>query len=102
MEPQKNTTLIRYDVKTDKPIIITHNPIINSRHFYDVNRQRYLDFQTEFSNNVMYLKPNNTDKSLKIIVDNCIYEPVFYWEELFYQKDRERSDAWVDNNVPNA
>ncbi len=99
MQHLKNTTIIRYDVKTGQPITITHNPIVNSRHFYDVNRQRYLDFQTEFSNNAVYIKPNNIDKTLKIIVDDCIYEPVFYWEELFYHKDHERKDAWVDNNV---
>ncbi|RLD99057.1 MAG: glycogen debranching protein, partial [Aquificota bacterium] len=99
MQHLKNTTIIRYDVKTDQPITITHNPIVNSRHFYDVNYQRYLDFRTEFSNNAVYIKPNNTDKTLKIIVDDCIYEPVFYWEELFYHKDYERRDAWIDNNV---
>ena len=99
MQPGKNTTIIKYDVKTDNPITITHNPIISSRHFYDVNHQRYLEFQTEFSNNAVHIKPNNTDKTLKIVVDDCIYEPVFYWEEMFYQKDLERRDAWVDNNV---
>jgi len=99
MQHQKNTTIIKYDVKTNEPISITHNPIINSRHFYDVNHQRYLDFKTEFCNNAVYIKPSNSDKTLKIVVDDCVYEPVFYWEELFYQKDRERRDAWVDNNV---
>jgi predicted glycogen debranching enzyme len=99
MQHQKNTTIIKYDVKTNEPISITHNPIINSRHFYDVNHQRYLDFKTEFCNNAVYIKPSNIDKTLKIVVDDCTYEPVFYWEELFYQKDRERRDAWVDNNV---
>lgn len=99
MQHGKNTTIIKYDVKTDRPIVITHNPIVNSRHFYDVNHQRYLDFKTEFSNNAVYIKPTNIDKTLKIVVDDCTYEPVFYWEELFYHKDRERSEAWIDNNV---
>jgi predicted glycogen debranching enzyme len=99
MEYGKNTTIIKYNIKTKKPIKITHYPIVNSRHIYDVNRHRHLTFQTELHHPKIIIKPSNIDKTLKIILEDFSYEPTCYWEELFYEKDRERNDAWIDNNI---
>ena len=44
MEHGKNTTLIRYKINTDKPVTLFHNPVVHSRHFYDINGKRYLNF----------------------------------------------------------
>lgn len=99
MQHLKNTTIIKYEIETKQPFIFSHELIINSRHFYDVNEQRNLSFKQEISNDTVFIKPENIDKTLKIKFNSCSYEPVFYWEQMFYQKDRERNDSWVDNNV---
>jgi predicted glycogen debranching enzyme len=99
MEHGKNTIIIKYEIDTDKPITCIHNPIINSRHFYDVTSQRYLSFQQDVFKHGVCIRPGNTDKTLKIMLRDTTYEPAFYWEELFYEKDRQRNDSWIDNNV---
>ena len=99
MEYEKNTTIIKYEISSKKPVTIIHQPIVNSRHFYDVNSQRYLSFTEEKTTDGVNLKPSNIDKHLKIILKNSSYQPSFYWETLYYSKDQERNDSWVDNNV---
>lgn len=99
MEYGKNTTLIRYKIYTDEPITIYHNPLVNSRHFYDVTRQRYNSFNHEIIDNMVYIKPGNIDKTLKMFLKDAEFQPFHYWEELYYSIDRERNESWVDNNV---
>lgn len=100
MEYEKDTTIIRYQVNTNKPLMMLHNPFINSRHFYDVNRQRYLAFREYAFGDGICVRPNNIDKSLKIILQKeSTFQPLYYWEELFYEDDHERNEAWVDNNI---
>lgn len=100
MEYEKDTTILRYQVKTNKPLTMLHNPFINSRHFYDVNRQRYLAFRQYAFGDGICVRPNNIDKSLKIILHkDSTFQPLYYWEELFYEDDRERNEAWIDNNI---
>jgi len=99
MEHGKNTTIIRYKVTTDKPVTLLHSPVVHSRHFYDVNGARYLNFDQEEFKNGMFIKPNNIDKTLKIILKNSTYTPGFHWDEFFYKKDFERNDSWIDNNA---
>ena len=99
MEYGKNTTIIKYKIKTDKPVKLFHNPIVHSRHFYDINGHRYQSFnQNEFEQGV-FVKTNNSDKTLKIILKNSSYTPSFHWEEFYYTKDFERNDSWIDNNA---
>ena len=99
MENEKNTTIIKYNVNTTKPITIIHNPIINSRHFYDVNKQRYLTLNHEIIKDGVNIKPSNIDKTIKIVLKDATFYPLHYWEELYYEKDRERNESWVDNNI---
>ena len=99
MEHEKNTTIIRYMVSSDKPVTITHTPIINSRHIYDVNSKRYNTFQQDATKNGVNIKPDNIDKTLKISLKDATYQPLQYWEEFYYEKDRERNESWIDNNV---
>ena len=99
MEYKKNTAIIKYKIKTDRPLKIIHNPILNSRHIYDVTKHRHLTFNIENINNILYIKPSNINKILKIILDNYNFQPLHYWEEFFYEKDRERNESWVDNNI---
>jgi predicted glycogen debranching enzyme len=99
MEYGKNTTIIRYKIDTKKPLTIFHNPVLNSRHIYDVNGQRYLTFHHDFFNNCVSIKPGNIDKTLKIFLKDIKFQPLHYWEELYYNTDRERNESWIDNNV---
>ena len=99
MEYGKNTSIIKYKIETEKPVKIIHNPILNSRHFYDVTKNRLLTFNPEKIGDILYIKPSNVNKILKIILDNFSFQSSHYWEESFYEKDRERREAWVDNNI---
>jgi len=45
------------------------------------------------------VKPDNIDKILTIILKDSSYESEKYWEGLYYHKDRERNDSWIDNNI---
>ena len=67
MENKKNTTIIRYKIDTNKPFIICHNPIVSSRHIYDINPNRYLKYKHEMIKNGIKIKPNNIKKTIKII-----------------------------------
>lgn len=99
MEYGKNTTIIRYKIKTKKPLIINHSPIINSRHFYDVNRHRYLTFDQEIEKDRINIKPRNIDKKIKLILIDSDFYPSHYWEQQYYENDLERNESWVDNCV---
>ena len=99
MEYEKNTTILKYDIKTKKPVTIIHTPHVNSRHFYDVTSQRHLNFDQQITDYGLNIRPGNTDKKIKIIIKDATYKPAFFWEEFYYEKDHERHDSWVDNNA---
>lgn len=99
MEYQKNTTFVKYEIKTDKPISVIHNPVINSRHFYDTTEPGSVSFKQDFFEHGIYIKPSNVDKTLKIMLKDFIYKPTDYWVEFHYEKDRERNDSWIDNSI---
>ena len=99
MEHEKNTTIIKYEVKTNKPITVIHSPIVNSRHFYDVTSQRTLSVKQDIFDNGVSVKPDNIDKILNIILNGSSYESEKYWDVFYYHKDRERNEAWIDNNI---
>ncbi|MCK5112622.1 MAG: glycogen debranching enzyme N-terminal domain-containing protein, partial [Thermoplasmatales archaeon] len=99
MEHQKNTTFVKYEIKTDKPISAIHNPAINSRHFYDTTEPGSVSFKQDFFEHGVCIKPSNIDKTLKIMLKDSIYKPTDYWVEFHYEKDRERNDSWIDNSI---
>ena len=71
MDNEKNTTIIRYKIDTNRPFTIFHNPLINSRHFYDVNAQRYLSFHHDSIKDGIIIKPGNITTSLKILLNDA-------------------------------
>jgi len=99
MEYGKNTTIIKYEITTDKLVSMLHNPVVHSRHFYDINGKRYLEFEQDVFDHGVFVKPGNIDKTLKIMLKNSSYTPGFHWDEFFYKKDFERNDSWIDNNA---
>ena len=99
MEYQKNTTFVKYEIKTDKPISVTHNPVINSRHFYDITEPGSVSFKQDLFEHRVCIKSSNVGKILKIMLKDSIYKPTECWAEFQYEKDRERNDSWIDNSV---
>lgn len=98
MDYEKNTTIIKYLVQTDKPVVLSHLLLINSRHFYDTTSPGSVSFHQHVFDNGVLINPSNVDKKLKILLNDSTYIPDGYWEELYYKKDRERNDAWRDHN----
>jgi len=99
MPENENTTIIKYKIKTDKPIKIRHFPIINSRHFYNINEKNSFTIKQEILKNQTNIQPSNTDEIIKINVENSKYYPSESWNEIHYQKDKERKDSYIDNNL---
>ena len=99
MPHEKNTTIIKYEFKTNKPISIFHNPVINSRHFYDVTTQGSISFKQDVFEHGVCISPSNINRKLKIILYDSAYESSEYWKELRYEKDSERNDSFMDYNL---
>lgn len=99
MPYEKNTVIVRYKIDTKKPVTLIHSPILNSRHIYDVNSQRYMSFLQDMSDDTLFITPDNIDKTIKIKLKDCFFKKTNFWETLYYEKDHERNDSWIDNNI---
>ncbi|MEM4258649.1 MAG: amylo-alpha-1,6-glucosidase [Candidatus Thermoplasmatota archaeon] len=97
MQHEKNTTLIRYRIIPKKPVTMLHHPVVNSRHLYDTTKQRSLSLHHQIDEQRISVQPDNTDRWISIEVDGFTYHPDFYWEVFYYDQDRIRNDAWIDN-----
>lgn len=98
MDYRKNTSIIRYLLKTDKPVQLTHVPTVNSRHFYDMTSPGSVSFTQHVVDQGVILTPSNMNKQLRLYLRDAQYTPDGYWEELYYKKDKERTDSWRDHN----
>ncbi len=98
MEHGKNTTIIKYTVETNKSLVLSHIPMLNSRHFYDMTSPGSASFSQDVVDEGVVVKPSNINQTLKMVLKNSCYIPDGYWEELYYKKDRERNDSWRDHN----
>jgi predicted glycogen debranching enzyme len=97
MQHDHNTTVIKYDVKTDKLTKLIHYPIISSRHFYDTYYlHNPFQIEKEIIENGLIINPNNSDKSLKIMINDSSYLPDESWIQTFYEKDKQRNDSYLD------
>jgi len=95
----RNTTIVKYELKTNKPLSMFHNPVINSRHFYDITTQGSVSFKQDVFEQGVCISPSNINKKLKIILCDSVYGPSEYWKELRYEKDSERNDSFMDHNL---
>ena len=93
---QKNTSIVKYEILSKNPISVIHSPIINSRHFYDITKKHSINFQKDKFEYGVHIKPNNIDKIIKITLEDSVYKPIDSWVEFNYEKDRIRSDSWID------
>jgi predicted glycogen debranching enzyme len=98
MEYGKNTSVIKYTIMTNKPVVLSHIPIVNSRHFYDMTSPGSASFSQNVIENGVSVNLENCHKTLKIFLKNSCYLPDGFWEEFFYRKDKERNDSWRDHN----
>jgi predicted glycogen debranching enzyme len=98
MDYRKNTSIIKYTVETDKPLLLSHIPVVNSRHFYDMTSPGSVSFSQHVVDQGVIVTPSNINKTLKMQLKDACYTPDGYWEEFFYKKDRERNDSWRDHN----
>jgi len=99
MQHGKNTTILKYEINNKKPLTMVHGSIVHSRHFYYLNIHRYLSFKQYIEDSTLFIKPENINKTLKIILKDCAYTQKNYWETMYYEKDRKRRDSWIDNAV---
>jgi predicted glycogen debranching enzyme len=99
MPENENTTIIKYKIKTNRPIKIKHSPIINSRHFYEISKNNSFSIKQMISKNQTNIYPSNTDKIIKITLKNSKYFPLESWKEKQYKRDKERNDTYIDNNL---
>ena len=99
MQHGKNTTVIKYDVDTKRPCRLYHQPIVTARHFYDCLSPRSFSLHQSVANGQVAITTSRSDRTLRIGVENASYSPHESWEELHYEIDRERKDAWVDAAV---
>lgn len=98
MDQGKNSSIIKYTITTDKPLQMSHIPVVNSRHLYDMTSPGSVFFYQHVVDQGVVVTPSNSNKSLKINLKDACYTPDGYWEELYYKKDRERADSWRDHN----
>jgi predicted glycogen debranching enzyme len=98
MDYGNNTTIIRYNVTTNSPLLLSHIPVVNARHFYDVTSPGSVSFSQHRIEQGVAIHPSNTDKIIKILLKDSQYIPDGYWEEFYYKKDKERNDSWRDHN----
>jgi predicted glycogen debranching enzyme len=98
MSHGKNTTVIKYTIDTNKPLVVSHIPIVNSRHFYDMTSPGSATFSQNVVDHGVIVSPSNSKKTIKMTLKNSCYLPDGYWEEFFYRKDKERNDSWRDHN----
>jgi hypothetical protein len=79
-------------------LVLSHIPVINSRHFYDMTSPGSASFSQNVIDQGVIVTLDNINKKLKILLKNSCYLPDGYWEEFFYKKDKERNDSWRDHN----
>jgi len=99
MPELENTTVIKYKIKTEKPIKIRHTPIINSRHFYETSSMDSFSIKQDINKNEVNIYPSNIDRLIKILIKDSKYKKNEYWEEKNYSIDKDRNDSFIDYNL---
>jgi predicted glycogen debranching enzyme len=70
MEYGKNTSIIKYTIDTNQPLVLSHTPIVNSRHFYDMTSPGSASFSQNVMDQGVVVTPSNIKKTLKIFLKN--------------------------------
>ncbi len=99
MVHHKNTSIVKYEILSKKPISVIHTPIVNSRHFYDTTKKHSVNFEIDNFKDEIQIKPNNIEKIIKLIIKDSVYKPIDQWVEFNFEKDRLRNDSSIDNGI---
>jgi len=98
MHHEHNTVLIQYSVHTDTPVTLIHEPIVTSRHFYDVYQTKpAIDFSVHKDAGQLVISPSNIQHQLRIHIPNSSYKKNPYWLPIYYPTDAQRNDSCHDH-----
>jgi len=92
-----HTTLLRYRFHSSTPVDVVFSPRIPSRHVYDVIEQDSRSFHLEPTDDFLQIHPDNSHKTITMYAPDMVFDRCEHWVTLFYEKDRERQDSWVDH-----
>ncbi len=98
MPYRENTLIIRYRSLDGSDFKMRTKPVVNSRHFYDLNGGG-VKFSAYIGDGRISLKPDNIDKRLNIICNFAEFKRNFVWRELRYDIDKERGEGWIDHGL---
>ena len=91
----ENTTILRYEIKSDREFSLSFTPLINSRHFYDTKEN--LSFSIAKEGQEIRYKPNNNESVIRIIAPLSSFSQDTGWREIEYEVDRMRGDSFSDS-----
>ena len=93
-----NSAIIKYEVSSNKPVDIIHEPLITSRHFYDVYpTSPPVNFEIQEHQDTLVITPSNTQHRLTIQIPGSRYEKNPYWLPIYYPVDSQRNDSCHDH-----
>jgi len=98
MQKYKNTTIIKYEINSNKDFSIIHKPTLNSRHFYDLTKENSISFKQKNFKDKVIINPSNIDNEIKIILKDSKFSQENYWNKYYYEKDLKRNDSYIDYN----
>ncbi len=99
MPQHKNTTIIKYNIETKKPLTFESRPIINFRHFYDVKDKNSFFINQEISDGQVNIKFNDSESKIKILLEESNYNKNEKWIKSIYDIDKTRNDSYIDYNL---
>ncbi len=98
MPHDHNSSIIKYDVRSKKPVTLIHEPLVTSRHFYDVYPTiPSVDFKIQTTKEGLVVKPSNIQYPLHIKIPGSIFEENMYWLPIYYPVDSQRNDSCHDH-----
>ena len=97
MPRHENTLIIRYRSLDGSDFRLRVRPILNSRHFYDLNSGVRFDVDLDDGN--ILAKPDNIERTLRIICKFKEFRRKLTWREYRYDIDRERGEGWIDHGL---
>ncbi len=98
MPHEHNSVIIKYEIDLNFPVTLVHEPLITSRHLYDLYPAiPSIDFDIQTKGEILIIKPLNTKQHLQIQIPESIYKKNVCWIPKFYPVDSQRNDSCHDH-----
>lgn len=99
MPHERSMTIIRYDVSLKKKAFLTHDLMINSRHFYDTHLHSpgFSYELKKITDEIIQFSPKNVQETIKVYMPDASFNPVEQWQPLTYELDCDRNDSCQDH-----